>query len=172
MLLENEYRTHNCSEFGCNIIGKKVRAAGWVENIRDHGGVIFIDLRDHYGVLQVVIHDETQLEGICRETVISVSGEIRKRDEETINTKIATGEVELVCENAMMSTVLDHFGAKIKPKQIDEDHFSFIAEVSLSPTFFAWIFEFGGRIRICGPQNAIDTYRELLEKSFQSIETT
>ena len=72
----------------------------------------------------------------------------------------------------MMSTVLDHFGAKIKPKQIDEDHFSFIAEVSLSPTFFAWIFEFGGRIRICGPQNAIDAYRELLEKSFQSIEAT
>ena len=81
-------------------------------------------------------------------------------------------EVELVCENAMMRTVLDHFGAKIKPKQIDEDHFSFIAEVSLSPTFFAWIFEFGGRIRICGPQNAIDAYRELLEKSFQSIEAT
>ena len=81
-------------------------------------------------------------------------------------------EVELICENAMMSTVLDHFGAKIKPKQIDEDHFSFIAEVSLSPTFFAWIFEFGGRIRICGPQNAIDAYRELLEKSFQSIEAT
>ncbi len=102
MLLENEYRTHNCSEFGCNIIGKKVRAAGWVENIRDHGGVIFIDLRDHYGVLQVVIHDETQLEGICRETVISVGGEIRKRDEETINTKIATGEVELVCDSLVV----------------------------------------------------------------------
>ena len=99
MLLENEYRTHNCSEFGLDTIGKKVRAAGWVENIRDHGGVIFIDLRDHYGILQVVIHDEEQLKGVCRETVISVSGEIRKRSEETINSKIATGSVELVCDS-------------------------------------------------------------------------
>ena len=73
------------------------------------------------------------------------------------------------------------FLAKTLYERTDEEHplstneliqILFIAEVSLSPTFFAWIFEFGGRIRICGPQNAIDAYRELLEKSFQSIEAT
>lgn len=81
-------------------------------------------------------------------------------------------EVELVCENAMMSTVLDHFGTKIRPSQVDEEHFSFTAEVSLSPTFFAWVFEFGGKIRIKGPQNALDAYKVLLEKSFRAIEAT
>lgn len=75
-------------------------------------------------------------------------------------------EVELVCENAMMSTVLDHFGTKIKPDQVDTEHFSLMVDVSLSPTFFAWVFEFGGKIKIKGPQNAVDAFKTLLEKSF------
>ena len=78
-------------------------------------------------------------------------------------------EVELVCENAMMSTVLDHFGTKIKPTQVDEDHFSFVAEVSLSPTFFAWVFEFGGKIRISGPAAAKDKYKNLLDKAYGGL---
>lgn len=73
--------------------------------------------------------------------------------------------VELLCENDMMNTVLDHFGDKVSPVQQDEEHFSFTAEVSLSPTFFAWIFEFGGAIKILSPQSAKDAYRELLEKA-------
>ena len=73
--------------------------------------------------------------------------------------------VELLCENSMMSTVLDHFGNKIKPKQIDKEHFSVSVEVSVSPTFFAWVFEFGGRIKILSPQCAIDEYVNLLKKS-------
>lgn len=99
MSMENEYRTHTSAELGEDSIGKNIRAAGWVENIRDHGGVIFLDFRDHYGVLQVVIHNEDQLKGICRETVVSVSGEVRKRSEETINKKIATGTIEVVCDS-------------------------------------------------------------------------
>ena len=73
--------------------------------------------------------------------------------------------VELLCENSMMSTVLDHFGNKIKPKQIDKEHFSVSVEVSVSPTFFAWVFEFGGKIKILSPQCAIDEYVNLLKKS-------
>ena len=73
--------------------------------------------------------------------------------------------VELLCENSMMSTVLDHFGSKVKPKQIDKDHFAFSVEVSVSPTFFAWVFEFGGKIKIVNPQSVIDEYYELLKKS-------
>ena len=69
----------------------------------------------------------------------------------------------------MMSTVLDHFGTKIKPTQVDEDHFSFVAEVSLSPTFFAWVFEFGGKIRISGPAAAKDKYKNLLDKAYGGL---
>ena len=76
--------------------------------------------------------------------------------------------VELLCENTMMSTVLDHFGSKIRPKQIDKEHFSVAVEVSISPTFFAWIFEFGGKIRIVSPRRVVDEYIDLLKKSFPS----
>ena len=76
-------------------------------------------------------------------------------------------QVELLCEDAMMNTVLDHFGDKVKTQKTDEEHFTFTAEVSLSPTFFAWIFTFGGKIRILGPQSAKDAYAELLRKAME-----
>ena len=69
--------------------------AGWVENIRDHGGVSFIDLRDMYAVMQIVIRDGKLLEGIRKEQAITVEGLIEKRDEETYNPKIPTGTIEL-----------------------------------------------------------------------------
>ena len=75
-------------------------------------------------------------------------------------------EVELLCEDSMMSTVLDHFGDKVKARKSDETHFAFTAEVSVSPTFFAWVFEFGGRIRIMSPESVKDAYRELIQKAF------
>ncbi len=79
-------------------IGKEIKVAGWVENIRDHGGIKFVDLRDMYGELQVVIHDDDMLEGITRETCVSVSGRMDQRDEETYNPRIPTGTVELVAD--------------------------------------------------------------------------
>ena len=91
----NRYRTHNCGELRKTHIGQEARLAGWVDTIRDHGGVIFLDLRDHYGTTQVVINDENLLKGIGREYVVSVNGTVYERDEDTINLKIATGEVEL-----------------------------------------------------------------------------
>ncbi len=91
----NKYRTHNCGELKTTHVGETVKLAGWVDTIRDHGGVIFLDLRDHYGVTQIVLNDDTTMKGIFRETVISVSGLLRKRAEDTINPKILTGEVEL-----------------------------------------------------------------------------
>ena len=97
------YRTHTTCEVSENDVGKTVKMAGWVENIRDHGGVSFIDLRDHYGVMQVVLHDADLLKGIVKETCISVEGVIEHRDEETYNPKIATGTIEL---NAKVLTVL------------------------------------------------------------------
>ena len=91
----NQYRTHTTCQVGEQDVGKSVKMAGWVENIRDHGGVSFIDLRDHYGVVQVVLHNTDLLKGIIKETCISVSGVIENRDEETYNPKIATGTIEL-----------------------------------------------------------------------------
>ncbi|MBE6755638.1 MAG: aspartate--tRNA ligase [Ruminococcaceae bacterium] len=93
------YRTHRCNEIREGHIGQVVQLAGWVDVIRDHGGVLFVDLRDETGVTQVVVHDENLLKGVSKETVISVSGTVTKRDENTVNEKIETGFVELVTDS-------------------------------------------------------------------------
>ncbi len=66
-----------------------------METIRDHGGVLFVDLRDHYGIMQVVFNDDSMLRGVNKETVIQIKGLVRERDEETINEKIETGTIEV-----------------------------------------------------------------------------
>ena len=93
------YRTHMCNDICEKHIGQHVELAGWVDVVRDHGGVIFIDIRDYTGVTQVVVHDESFLENVNRETVITVSGTVEKRDPATVNEKIDTGYVELVAES-------------------------------------------------------------------------
>ncbi len=95
----NKYRTHNCGELTIEDLKKEVTLSGFVATIRDHGGVMFIDLRDDIGVTQVVVHDEAMLEGVSKECVIKVSGEVIRRDEETINKKIKTGEIEILCKS-------------------------------------------------------------------------
>ncbi|HAO69935.1 MAG TPA: aspartate--tRNA ligase [Ruminococcaceae bacterium] len=98
MLFENQYRTNTCGELRENNIGASVRVCGWIQSVRDHGGVLFVDLRDEYGVIQVVFHDETMLKGVPKESVVSVSGKVVERDPETVNPKIPTGYVEVVAE--------------------------------------------------------------------------
>lgn len=94
--MRNEmYRTVTMNQIGEQHIGQTLQVAGWVENIRDHGGVSFIDLRDMYGVLQVVLRDTSLLDGITKEMCISIEGPVEKRDEETYNPKIPTGTIEL-----------------------------------------------------------------------------
>ncbi len=93
--MSSSYRDVTLEQIGETDIGKTIRVAGWVQNIRDHGGVSFVDLRDMYAVLQVVIRDGKLLEGIRREQSISIQGIIEKRDEETYNPKIPTGTIEL-----------------------------------------------------------------------------
>ena len=89
------YRDTTLDKVSENDIGKELKVAGWVENIRDHGGVSFIDLRDMYGVLQVVIREPELLKGIKKEECISVEGLMEQRDEETYNPKIQSGTIEL-----------------------------------------------------------------------------
>lgn len=95
MDFKNKYREVTMDKISESNVGDTLRIAGWIENIRDHGGVSFIDLRDMYGVMQVVMRDTSLLEGLTREDCISVEGPIQHRDEETYNPKIPTGTIEL-----------------------------------------------------------------------------
>ena len=98
----NMYRTYKCSELREKHVGEEIKLAGWVDTIRDLGGVLFIDLRDQYGVTQVVVSgDEEKVDfasKIPTESTITVSGKVRLRDEETVNLKLETGTVELFAD--------------------------------------------------------------------------
>lgn len=98
MTLSSIYRTHTCGELRPSDMGKEVRVAGWVENIRDHGGILFLDLRDQYGIVQIVVHDEAMLEGVNKECTITAHGKVVERDPETYNPKIPTGTIEVVVD--------------------------------------------------------------------------
>ena len=98
-MMENKYRTHKCAELTEELVDKEVRVAGFVENIRDHGGVIFLDLRDMTGVVQVVSNDDSIFDGITRESSITILGTIRKRNEEDYNSRISTGTIELLVKD-------------------------------------------------------------------------
>jgi aspartyl-tRNA synthetase len=115
MISVNKYHTHLCGEISEKEIGKEVRVAGWVENIRDHGGVQFIDLRDHYGVVQIVIHNQDMLKTISRECTLTVKGKVVLRDADTVNPKIPTGTVEIRVEEL---TVLGEVTAPL-PFEVD-----------------------------------------------------
>jgi aspartyl-tRNA synthetase len=99
----HQYRTHNCGELNEKHIGEVVRIAGWVQTIRDHGGIIFIDVRDHYGITQVVVSDDEPLKEavmkISRESTVSILGTVTKRAEDTINSNLTTGYIELKAES-------------------------------------------------------------------------
>lgn len=99
MFTKNKYRDHTTEMISEKNIGEIVRISGWVETIRDHGGIKFIDLRDHYGIIQVTFqNNEALLENVTKECAVSVEGKIIKRNESTFNTKISTGTVELEAE--------------------------------------------------------------------------
>ena len=92
------YRTCLCNDLRKENIGETVSLAGWVDTIRDHGGVLFLDLRDETGITQVVFQDGSMLDGIGRECVISVTGKVVERDAETVNPKLDTGLIEVRVE--------------------------------------------------------------------------
>ncbi len=94
-MMANKYRNHYINELN-EQVGKEVRVAGFVENIRDHGGVIFVDVRDFTGVIQVVSNDDSIFDGITRESSITILGTIRERNEDDYNDKIETGKIELL----------------------------------------------------------------------------
>ena len=101
--MSNKYRTHNCNELRKEHVNNDAVLSGWINKKRDHGNLLFIDLRDNYGVTQCIIDKENshfkQLEKTQLETVVRIEGKVVNRSEETINKEIASGEIEVVIEN-------------------------------------------------------------------------
>ena len=99
----NKYRSHNCNELRKKDVGKKVSLAGWINKKRDHGNLLFIDIRDNYGITQCIIDKANKnfslLEKTQLETVIKVDGKVLDRTKDTINTDIDTGEIEVSIES-------------------------------------------------------------------------
>ena len=102
-MIKNEYRTHTCNDITLEDVGKTVKISGFVQTIRDLGGLVFLDIRDMYGITQVVTSGTSEdvdfASRIPVESTVCVTGEVRKRDEDTINKNIKTGEVEIVISN-------------------------------------------------------------------------
>lgn len=98
----NKYRTHLLKDINETLAGQDVVVSGWVENIRDHGGVLFLDLRDETSTLQTVSNDDDLFKGIAKESVVKLTGKIRRREEGTENDRISTGNVEMVVDSLEM----------------------------------------------------------------------
>jgi len=114
------YRTHTCGELGKDHASQTVRLSGWVNRKRDHGGVIFIDLRDHYGLTQVVVNPDqpffADAEHVRNESVVTVTGEVVMRDAEAVNPNLATGEIEVVAAEFTVES-----GCDILPFPVNQD---------------------------------------------------
>ena len=93
MIFENKYRDHNCGELRMEDVGKEVKLAGWINSIRKLGGITFVTLRDHFGITQLVVNEESMLEGYGKECVVSVSGKVLERSSK--NPKMPTGDIEV-----------------------------------------------------------------------------
>ncbi len=114
------YRTHNCDQLRTANAGQKVRLSGWVHRTRDHGNLLFIDLRDHYGITQCVIDSSSNIfagvEALSNESVITVTGSVKKRSNETVNSLIPSGEVEVWIEQFTLQA-----SAELLPMPVNQD---------------------------------------------------
>ena len=114
------YRTHNCSELRTNHVGEIVRISGWVHRKRDHGGLLFLDIRDHFGITQCVTDMESEIfkvvENLRVESVITVTGKLIQRSDDTINKKIPTGEVEIKIDELEIQSM-----SEVLPLQVNSE---------------------------------------------------
>ena len=108
----HQYRSHTCGELRAGDAGGVARISGWVFRKRDHGGVLFIDLRDHYGITQVVVHPDRsffeEAQHWHSESVITITGRIEKRSAETINESLPTGEIEIFADEVEVQSIAEH----------------------------------------------------------------
>ena len=118
------YRTHTCNELRASDAGKTVRLSGWMFRLRDHGGILFVDLRDHYGLTQIVVHPSRSFFGIVEkahlESVITVTGEVKLRTPDTINPDLPTGEIEIEANELVMESASQVTPLYIPDEKADE----------------------------------------------------
>ena len=119
----NIYHSIMIKDITNDMVKTKIVVSGWVQNIRDHGGVLFLDLRDTTGILQTVSNDDEMFKGLARESVVKLEGTLRKRDKDTINEKLKSGEVELLVNKLeILGTSLHELPFEIiSSKQVQED---------------------------------------------------
>ncbi|MBN1411653.1 MAG: aspartate--tRNA ligase [Spirochaetales bacterium] len=119
------YRTHKCDELSIQDIGKNVTLSGWLHNKRDHGGILFIDLRDNYGITQVVIQPDSgfleEISHLRKESVLKVEGVVSKRSDDTVNMKLATGEIEVIAKVYEILGKCDDLPFPIFPEEEDPE---------------------------------------------------
>ena len=115
------YRSHNCGELTSSNVDSIVKLSGWVDRKRDHGGLLFIDLRDHFGIIQIVVDNDNKFFKLCEDTrlesVITVTGKVVKRSEDLINKKLSTGEIEVSLEDYIVESPSD-----ILPMPVSGEH--------------------------------------------------
>ncbi len=115
------YRTHKCAELRASHVGETVRLSGWVHRKRDHGGVLFVDLRDHYGMTQIVADSDSPalpvLEGLRLESVVTIDGEVKARSEATVNANLPTGEIEVFARSATVLSRADELPLPVAGEQ-------------------------------------------------------
>lgn len=123
----HRYRSHNCAVLRKSDVGTQVRLSGWVHRVRDHGGILFVDLRDHFGITQIVVDPASPafkiIEKVRSEWVIRVDGEVRARADEVINTTLPTGEIEIFAKEVEVLSKSDElplpvFGEPDYPEDI------------------------------------------------------
>ncbi|MBC8129479.1 MAG: aspartate--tRNA ligase, partial [Rhizobiaceae bacterium] len=123
----HRYRSHTCAALATENVGQTVRLSGWAHRVRDHGGLLFIDLRDHYGLTQIVVDPDSPAfktaETIRSEWVVTVTGTVKARSPETVNAKLPTGEVELFADeievlSASKELPLPVFGEQDYPEDV------------------------------------------------------
>ena len=116
----NKYRTHLCSELNISNLNKQVTLSGWVDTIRDHGNLIFVDLRDNYGITQCVVDSKHKsfdyISNLNHESVITIKGQVIERYSETINKSITTGEIEIKIESFILLS-----SSEILPLPVNSD---------------------------------------------------
>lgn len=115
------YRTHTCAQLSSADVGATVRLSGWIHRKRDHGGVLFVDLRDHYGITQIVADSDSPalpvLEALRLESVVTIEGEVKARPAETANPKLATGAIEVFARNVTVQSAAEELPMPVADEQ-------------------------------------------------------
>ena len=142
----NKYRTHNCAELNEKNIGIKIKLSGWIHRKRDHGNLLFIDIRDHFGITQCVIENKNKnfkvLEKIRPESVILVEGKVIKRSKETENKDLKTGLIEIEIENIKVFSSISLLKSSITKHSLVLYSFKIFLEIFFDKTTTESIFIF------------------------------